>query len=169
MSLLNTRMDERKHAVSIRLMGSGIHQVNTEIPEIYHHLTAALRPLVCFLYWRLPPSTLFWGADASHNANSMMQDVKLAFTPHQGDAFVILHPWQLDSGPFSRSVVKNKLASIISTFTCVSLKSKRSVVVLFYTQRRNSNNIWGDVLPSIPWWYASSSGSDIPLSVYYII
>lgn len=51
-------MDDRKYAVSIRLMGSSIHQVNTEIPEICHHLTAAFKPLICFLYSGLPPLIL---------------------------------------------------------------------------------------------------------------
>lgn len=44
MILEYSRMSDSKYAVSIRLMGSSIHQVNTEIPEICHHLTAAIKP-----------------------------------------------------------------------------------------------------------------------------
>lgn len=47
--ILEYRMFDRKYAVSIRLMDSSIHQVNTEIPEFCHHLTAAMKPLVLFL------------------------------------------------------------------------------------------------------------------------
>lgn len=95
-----------------------------------------------------------------------MQDIKLAFTPHQGDAFVIALPWQLDFGHslgWLSKITSPKKVGVNNQHVYLYVFLKVNVQYMTHFTRNRETRITVKEMPSRTFRLRH------PLSVYYII